>query len=109
MPIELSVNVLPFGAITLAPALTQRLARGMSAVTTTSPGQGPLGDPVVGDIRAARHHDPLDECIARHHDDAVRHDVDVAAVPLGHPIDLLFDRASVGVDIDRDAAWLRHA
>ena len=38
MPIDSSENGLPFGAITSAPALTQRLARGMSAVTTMSPG-----------------------------------------------------------------------
>ena len=30
MPIDCSVNGLPFGAITSAPALTQRLASGMS-------------------------------------------------------------------------------
>ena len=37
MPIDCSVNGLPFGAITSAPALTQRLASGMSDVMTISP------------------------------------------------------------------------
>ena len=37
MPIDSSVNGLPFGAITSAPALTQRLASGISAVITMSP------------------------------------------------------------------------
>jgi hypothetical protein len=35
---ESSVKTRPFGAITLAPAFTDRLASGMSAVTTILPG-----------------------------------------------------------------------
>src|SRR5271155_4427611 len=38
MPIELSLKRLPVGAITSAPSLTQRLAKGMSEVTTIAPG-----------------------------------------------------------------------
>ena len=38
MPIEDSENGLPFGPITVAPAFTQRLAKGTSAVTTMAPG-----------------------------------------------------------------------
>jgi hypothetical protein len=37
MPMSCSVNVRPFGAITWAPAFTQRLANGISAVITMSP------------------------------------------------------------------------
>ena len=37
MPIESSVKALPFGAMTSAPAFTQRLASGTSAVMTMSP------------------------------------------------------------------------
>ena len=37
IPIDCSVNGLPFGAITSAPALTQRLASGISEVMTMSP------------------------------------------------------------------------
>ena len=38
MPMPASVKARPFGAITLAPAFTQRPASGTSAVTTMSPG-----------------------------------------------------------------------
>jgi hypothetical protein len=37
IPTESSVNGRPVGPITVAPAFTQRLASGMSAVTTTAP------------------------------------------------------------------------
>ena len=37
IPIDCSVNGLPFGAITSAPAFTQRLASGISEVMTISP------------------------------------------------------------------------
>ena len=61
MPIDCSVNGLPFGAITSAPALTQRLASGMSEVMTISPVAGALRDPVVGGIHAGTRRDALDQ------------------------------------------------
>ncbi len=63
------VNGLPFGAITSAPAFTQRLASGMSAVMTTSPLAGALRDPVVGGVHAGTGGDALDQRILRHADE----------------------------------------
>ena len=56
-----SVNARPFAAITLAPALTQRLASGMSLVTTMAVGVGAFRDPVVGGIEARPDRDALDQ------------------------------------------------
>ena len=67
MPIEFSSNALPFGASTVAPALTQRPASGTSAVTTISPFTARSAT-VVGGVHAAIHHDAFDHGIARHRD-----------------------------------------
>ena len=61
IPIDSSVNGLPFGAITSAPAFTQRLASGMSEVIDDVAGLGPLRDPVVGRVHAATCGDALDQ------------------------------------------------
>ena len=104
-PIEASVNALPFGAITSAPALTQRLASGTSAVTTMPPRAGALGDPVVRLVHAGADHDALDHFISGNGDRAVGDDEDFQRdafkrVPLGDAINLLLHRAGIGVDVD---------
>ncbi len=63
IPMDCSVNGLPFGAITAAPALTQRLASGTSAVIDDIALPGAFRDPVVGGIHAGACGDPLDQRI----------------------------------------------
>ena len=76
------MNGLPFGAITVAPAFTQRLASGTSAVIDDVAARGALGDPVVGLVHAAADHDALDHLIARHRDRAVADDEHFERAPL---------------------------
>ena len=113
MPIESAVKGLPFGAITVAPAFTQRLASGTSAVMTMSPAPCALGNPVVGFVHAAADHDALDHLISRDRDRAVADDKDfklraLEHMPLGDAINLLLHRAGIGVDIDGDGSRRIH-
>ena len=113
MPIESLVNARPFGAMTSAPAFTQRLASGTSAVTTMSPARA-LRDPVVGLIHAGADDHALDKRIPRDGDRAVGDDEDFELnaferVALGDAIDFLLHRAGVGVDVDGDSHLLRPA
>ena len=108
MPIDCSVNGLPFGAITSAPALTQRLASGMSEVMTISPLRGAFRDPVVGGIHAGTGGDALDQRILRHADEIARDHADRQAMPDRDAIDLVLHRAGVGIDIDAGGVQIRH-
>ena len=68
MPIDCSVNGLPLGAITSAPAFTQRLASGISSdddVALAGAGR----DPVVGGVHRGPCRNPLDQRILRHPDE----------------------------------------
>jgi len=76
LPIDCSVNGLPLGAITSAPALTQRLASGMSAVMTISPFTGALRYPVIGGIHPGTRRDAFDQRVVRYPDELARHDAD---------------------------------
>ena len=100
MPIDCSVNGLPFGAITSAPAFTQRLASGISEVMTISPLPGALRDPVVGGVHPGAGRDALDQRILRHPDEVAGDHADRQAMAGGDAVDLVLDRAGVGVDID---------
>ena len=104
MPIESLVNGLPFGAMTSAPAFTQRLASGTSAVITIAPRAGPLRDPIVRRIHAGSNDHALDHLVARHGNGGVADDKDFEGgaferVTLGDAIDFLLHRAGVGVDV----------
>jgi hypothetical protein len=57
-------------------------------------------DPVIGGVESAFHDDELDQILRRHPERRVRDDVDLDAVPAGNPVDLLLDRAGVGINID---------
>ena len=102
MPMESSVKALPFGAITAAPAFTQRLASGISAVITMAEEFGALGDPVVGLVRSRRHGDALNQRILRHADEAVGDHEHRNLMAVGDAVDLVLDRAGVGIDINAD-------
>jgi hypothetical protein len=105
-PIELAVNGFPFGAITAAPALRHRSARRMSAVMQIVPANRPLGDPVVGSVESVADDHAVDEIVRRHADRAVADDRHRHAVAEGDLVDLLLDRAGVGIDKDADhRAW----
>jgi hypothetical protein len=99
MPIDCSVNGLPFGAITSAPAFTQRLASGISEVMTISP-RPAFRDPVVGGVHPGTGRDPLDQRILRHPDELAGDHADGQAMAGGDAVDFVFDRAGIGVDID---------
>ena len=60
---------------------------------------GLLGDPVVGRAEA-RAHDQLDQRVGRHPQRGVGHDRDAHRVAAGDAVDLVLDRAGVGVDVD---------
>src|SRR4029077_12254464 len=47
---------------------------------------------------------PLDQRVLRHADEPDRHDQDRDSVPPGHAIDLVFNRAGVGIDVDADGS-----
>ena len=99
-PIEAAVNGRPLGAITAAPALRQRSASRMSPVTTTAARPGALGDPVVGRVERVGDDDPLDQRMRRHPQPGVADDPDRHLVPPRDLVDLVLDRAGVGVDQD---------
>ena len=94
------MNGLPFGAITSAPAFTQRLASGISEVMTISPLAGALRDPVIGGVHPGTGRDALDQRILRHPDEIARDHADRQPMPGGDAVDLVLDRAGIGVDID---------
>ncbi len=100
MPIDCSVNGLPFGAITSAPAFTQRLAKRNIGGDDDIAFAGALGDPVVGGVHPGTRRDALDQRILRHPDEIARDHADGQAVARGDAVDFVFDRAGVGVDID---------
>ena len=100
MPIDCSVNGLPFGAITSAPALTQRLASGISEVMTISPWparsaiqSSAASIPEPAAIRSISGSCGTRMKLAGDH-------ADRQAVAGGDAVDFVFDRAGVGVDID---------
>ena len=104
MPIDCSVNGLPFGAITSAPAFTQRLASGISEVMTISPLPGAFRNPVVGGVHPGTRRDALDQRILRHPNEIAGDHADRQAVPGGDAVDFVLDRAGIGVDIDAGGA-----
>ena len=76
MPMKSSVNARPFGAMTAAPAFTQRLAERNVRRDDHIAAHGTFRDPVVRLIHAGADDDPLDHRIARHRDRAVTDDED---------------------------------
>ena len=106
-PIDDVVNGLPLGAITAAPALRQRAASRMSAVTTMFPTRV-FGDPVVG-RGEARVDDEYHQRPSGHPHRAVVYHRDARAVPPGDPVHLVLHRAGVGVDEDARAHRTRLA
>ena len=73
----------------------------MSAVTTMSPRAGPRRDPVVGRVELpARDDHQLDRAAFGHAHPRVRDQDHRDAVAGGDAVDLLLDRAGVGVDVD---------
>jgi len=102
MPIDASVKRLPVEVRTSAPVLTQRLASGMSAVTTMQPRPARAADPVIGGVGAGADDDLLDQRIAGGSLSGYWRQPSPSDVSLRDPIDLVLDRASVGVDQDFD-------
>ena len=106
-PMESLVKARPFGAITSAPDLTQRLASGTSAVMTMSPRPARSAIQLSASSMPGADDDALDKPIARHRDRAVADDEDLERhalerVPLGNAIHLLLHRAGIGVDVEGD-------
>jgi hypothetical protein len=85
MPIDCSVNGLPFGAIGCNDDIAFARA---------------FRNPVVGGVHAGAGCDALDLRILRHPDELACDHADRQAMPAGNAVDLVFDRAGIGVDID---------
>jgi hypothetical protein len=98
MPTELSLKRLPVGAITSAPSLTQRLARGMSEVTTIAP--GPARAAIQSSAASAPRpdDDPFDFRRPGNLDRAVGDDEHLEAVAGRYPIGLVLHGTGIGVD-----------
>src|ERR1700710_879644 len=78
IPIDCSVNGLPFGASTSAPAFTQRLPHR-----------------VVGGVHPGPRGDALDAWILRHPNELAGNDADRQLVTLGDSVDFVLDRTGV--------------
>ena len=107
MPIDSSVNGLPFGAITcgarLHAAARQRDVGGDHDVA----GARALGDPVVGGVGPAPAATRSISGSLRHADEAVGDDGDRQPVARRDAIDLVLHRTGVGIDIDADGGLPR--
>ena len=106
MPIDCSVNGLPFGAITSAACLhaaaRQRDIRGNDDIALA----GALRNPVVGGIHSGTRRDALDQRILRHPDEIPCDHADRQPMAGSDAVDLVLDRAGVGVDIDAGGVQL---
>ena len=112
MPIESSLNGLPFGASTAAPFFTQRLCQRYIGGDDHIAAAGAIRNPVVGLIHAVADHDALDQLIPGDSDWTIADDKDfhrraLERMPLGDAIHFLLYRAGISVDVNGNGFCLR--